>query len=80
MGGGLAVTALGLAGGADPSAQAAPAPAPSNHWCPGQQWDPAWGTDRNVGAPYGFRGTGGGGGASQTNAQPPPWPSQPKNR
>ncbi|BBY24949.1 hypothetical protein [Mycobacterium stomatepiae] len=41
-GGGLAMTALGLVGAV---AQAAPAPAPTNHWCPGQQWDPAWGTN-----------------------------------
>ncbi|BBZ42770.1 hypothetical protein MPRM_00510 [Mycobacterium parmense] len=24
-------------------AVAAPAPAPSNHWCPGDQWNPGWG-------------------------------------
>jgi hypothetical protein len=32
--------AFGLAGGI---AQAAPAPAPDYHWCPGDQWDPGWG-------------------------------------
>ncbi|WAC92755.1 hypothetical protein [Mycobacterium sp. Aquia_213] len=41
VGSGVALSALGLAGGV---AAAAPAPVPSNHWCPGQQWDPAWGT------------------------------------
>lgn len=35
--GGLALSALGLAGG---MAQAAP----GHHWCPGDQWDPSWGT------------------------------------
>jgi hypothetical protein len=39
-GGGLAVFAFGLAGGI---AQAAPAPAPDYHWCPGDQWNPGWG-------------------------------------
>ena len=38
---GVALSAVGLASGI---AQAAPAPLPANHWCPGQQWDPAWGT------------------------------------
>jgi hypothetical protein len=38
--GGFALSAFGLAGGI---AQAAPAPAPSYHWCPGDQWDPSWG-------------------------------------
>ncbi|WP_244892525.1 hypothetical protein [Mycobacterium asiaticum] len=36
----LVLAALGCAGG--PSAQAFPAPLPSNHWCPGDFWDPAW--------------------------------------
>ncbi|WP_238963610.1 hypothetical protein KN248_002860 [Mycobacterium paraintracellulare] len=36
---GLALSALGLAGG--PGAQAAPAP--TDHWCPGEPWNPAWG-------------------------------------
>lgn len=40
MGGGLALSVLGaLVGG---TAQAAPAP--SYHWCPGDQWNPGWGT------------------------------------
>ena len=38
---GLALSAFGLAGG--PWAQAVPAPAPTYHWCPGDQWDPSWG-------------------------------------
>jgi hypothetical protein len=42
VGGGLALSAFGLAGGPDPWAAAAPAPAPSYHWCPGDQWDPGW--------------------------------------
>ena len=46
-GGGLAVSAFGLAGGPDPWAQAAPAPMPDNHWCPGDNWDPAWGNNYN---------------------------------
>ncbi|MGO9152635.1 hypothetical protein [Mycobacterium sp.] len=41
MGSGLALPGFGLVGG--PWAQAAPAPAPGNHWCPGDQWDPGWG-------------------------------------
>jgi hypothetical protein len=41
----VALSALGLAGGPAPWAQAAPAPLPANHWCPGQQWDPAWGNN-----------------------------------
>ncbi|WP_414738881.1 hypothetical protein [Mycobacterium nebraskense] len=39
MGCGLALSALGLGG----TAQAAPVPAPTAHWCPGNQWDPSWG-------------------------------------
>ena len=39
-GGGLALSAFGLSGGV---AQAAPAPAPGSHWCPGDQWNPGWG-------------------------------------
>jgi hypothetical protein len=39
--GGLALAVLGPTGG--PLAQAAPAPAPTYHWCPGDQWDPSWG-------------------------------------
>lgn len=35
----LAAFLFGLAGGV---AQAAPAPAPSTHWCPGDPWDPGW--------------------------------------
>ncbi|MFZ1175603.1 MAG: hypothetical protein WAO15_04890, partial [Mycobacterium sp.] len=42
-GGGLALSAFGLAGGPTPWAQAAPAPAPGYHWCPGDQWNPGWG-------------------------------------
>jgi hypothetical protein len=38
----LALSAFGLVGVPGPGAQAAPIP--SNHWCPGDQWDPAWGT------------------------------------
>jgi hypothetical protein len=37
-GGWLALSAFGLVGGI---AQAAPAP--SNRWCPGDQWNPGWG-------------------------------------
>jgi hypothetical protein len=43
VGGGLALSALGPAGGSGPRAQGAPPPAPSHHWCPGDQWDPGWG-------------------------------------
>ena len=42
VGGGLALSAFELAGGPDPWAAAAPAPAPSYYWCPGDQWDPGW--------------------------------------
>jgi len=44
VGGGLALSAFGLAGGSDPWAQADPAPPPGYHWCPGDQWDPGWGS------------------------------------
>jgi hypothetical protein len=40
VGGALALSALGLGGTV---VQAAPAPAPAGHWCPGDQWNPAWG-------------------------------------
>jgi hypothetical protein len=40
--GGIAVSSLGSATGV---AQAAPAPAPTYHWCPGQQWNPGWGNN-----------------------------------
>ncbi len=43
LGCGLAFSGLGLATGA----QAAPLPVPTNHWCPGDQWDPSWGTVYN---------------------------------
>ncbi len=40
----LALCALGLPGAiADPTGAQA-APAPTFHWCPGQQWDPGWGS------------------------------------
>jgi hypothetical protein len=39
----VALSAIGLAGG--PWAQAAPVPA--NRWCPGDLWDPAWGSNYN---------------------------------
>jgi len=43
--GGLALSALGLAF----PAQAAPSPAPTfhYHWCPGDNWNPAWGNNWN---------------------------------
>lgn len=40
-GGALAMSVVGLAGG--PVAAAAPAPAPTGHWCPGDPWNPSWG-------------------------------------
>lgn len=40
MGCGLALPGAGPAGGL---AHAAPAPAPTSHWCPGGSWDPSWG-------------------------------------
>jgi hypothetical protein len=42
--GGLAMAALGLSSG---TAAAAPPPAPTNHWCPGEQWNPGWGPNPN---------------------------------
>jgi hypothetical protein len=30
-------------------AEAAPAPAPEYHWCPGQWWDPGWGPNWEMG-------------------------------
>jgi hypothetical protein len=41
-GAGLALSAFGLAVG---TAQAAPAPAPTYHWCPGDRWDQGWGNN-----------------------------------
>lgn len=41
MGGALTLSALGVAG--DTVALAAPAPAPTGHWCPGDPWNPGWG-------------------------------------
>ncbi len=39
-------TGLGLAGlGAASVAEAYPGPMPDYHWCPGQNWDPAWGNN-----------------------------------
>ncbi len=43
LGGALALSAFGQPGA--PLAQAAPAP--GNHWCPGDSWDTAWGTVYN---------------------------------
>jgi hypothetical protein len=45
LGGGLALSALGLTDGPGPWAQAAPAP--GSHWCPGDRWDPGWGNAYN---------------------------------
>jgi hypothetical protein len=76
----FALCAFGLAGGG--VAQAAPAPAPTNHWCPGDLWDPAWGTNYNWNwnqchdwqAPSGQRSLAGWG----PWGPPPPWaPPQP---
>jgi len=40
----ITTAGLGLAGlSAASVAQAAPAPFPDYHWCPGQWWDPSWG-------------------------------------
>jgi len=41
---------LGLAGlGAAAIAQAQPAPFPDYHWCPGEGWDPGWGSNWDYG-------------------------------
>ena len=85
VGGGMALTALGLTSG---TAQAAPAPAPMyhHHWCPGDQWDNGWGPyqnwnncrdwDDNYGGPagYGPGGPGGPGFGAPPWAPPPPPP------
>ena len=40
----ITTAGLGLAGlSAASVAEAAPAPFPDYHWCPGQWWDPSWG-------------------------------------
>lgn len=39
--GGLALAVLGPAGA---PAHAAPDPAPTGHWCPGDPWDASWGS------------------------------------
>ncbi|MBW0018377.1 MAG: hypothetical protein JO236_12650 [Mycobacterium sp.] len=79
-GGGLALSAFGLVDGSDSRAQATPAP--SYHWCPGDQWDPGWGNVedwdwnrchdwQHAGGPFGPAGWGPWG-------PPPPWaPPQP---
>ncbi|RAV02213.1 hypothetical protein DQP57_26105, partial [Mycobacterium colombiense] len=41
VGGAVALSVLGLAGG--PVVAAAPPPAPTGHWCPGDPWNPTWG-------------------------------------
>jgi hypothetical protein len=41
LGVGLALSGFGLVGGT--LAQAAPPPGPTNHWCPGDPWNPDWG-------------------------------------
>jgi hypothetical protein len=74
VGGGLALSALGLASG---TAQAAPPPAPVNHWCPGDPWNPGWGPnpywnqcrdwEGNYGGPAGY-------GAPPWAPPPPPPP------
>jgi hypothetical protein len=47
VGGGLALSAFGLPGVPGPRVLAAPAPPPNYHWCPGDQWNPGWGTAYN---------------------------------
>ncbi|WP_156690408.1 hypothetical protein [Mycobacterium sp. Marseille-P9652] len=84
LAGGLALTALGLAGG---TAEAAPPPPPSGHWCPGEPWNPGWGkvTDWDwnqchdwpgPGAPFGPGGWGPWGPPpiwAPPQPPPPPW-------
>ena len=79
VGGGLALSALGLAAG---PAQATPAPVPTYHWCPGDRWDPGWGPYANWNAchdwdgdwrnPYGPAAFGG-----PPWGGPPPWAPPP---
>jgi hypothetical protein len=40
----LALCALGLAGAITDPTSAQAAPVPAFHWCPGQAWDPGWGS------------------------------------
>ena len=80
--GGLALSAFGMAGGPDIRAEAAPVPAPSYHWCPGDQWDPVWGNNWDVNHCHDWQGAGGqaqGGPAGWGPwGPPPPWaPPQP---
>ena len=72
-GGGLALSALGLASG---TAQATPVPAPTyhHHWCPGDQWDPAWGPYGNWNA---CRDWDDNFGAASWQGGPPPWAAPP---
>lgn len=77
LAGGLALSAFGLAGGV---AQAAPAPAPTYHWCPGDQWDPGWSPvlDWNWGQCHDWQRPGGPSPASWGPwGPPPPWASPP---
>jgi len=69
--GGLALSALGLAF----PAQAAPSPAPTfhYHWCPGDNWNPAWGNNWNWNQCHDWDD----GGVPAGWAPPPPWATPP---
>jgi hypothetical protein len=87
LGGGLALSAFGLAPDPAPGARAAPAPAFGNHWCPGDPWDPGWGTvyswdwnhchdwqgAANAGGPAGWGPWGPPMGWAPPQPPPPPW-------
>ena len=82
VGGGMALSALGLTSGV---AQAAPAPAPMyhHHWCPGEQWHNGWGPnpnwnncrdwDDNYGGPAGYGPGAPGYGPGGPGYGAPPW-------
>lgn len=79
--GGLAWSGFGPSG-VGPLAQAAPVPAPSHHWCPGDQWDPGWGNvyDWDWNHCHDWQGPAGQSGPAGSGpwGPPPPWaPPQP---
>jgi hypothetical protein len=70
--GAVAASTLGVAAGV---AQAAPTPVPTNHWCPGEQWNQEWGPYQNWNNCHDWEGNGNYGGPAGYGA--PPWAPPP---